>query len=233
MKLCIIPARGGSKRIPKKNIRTFHGKPLISYSISSALNAGCFDEVIVSTDDAEIRDVAIKAGAAVPFMREAGLADDYTTTSSVIKDAILKLAEIGIYGDDVCCLYPTAPFVTPDSINGSYAELNSYDVNYCFSATSFPFPIQRAFSLDSNGNSKMFYPEHKDTRSQDLPEAFHDAGQFYWGKRSSWLEDAPIFGASSRPFILPRHLVQDIDTEEDWKKAELMYSLLRKSGNLK
>ena len=232
MKLCIIPARGGSKRIPKKNIRNFHGKPLISYSISSALSAGCFDEVIVTTDDAEIKEIACGAGAVVPFMREPQLADDFATTSSVIKDAILKLEQIGIHADDICCLYPTAPFVTPNSINKSHAEMTSYGASYCFSATSFPFPIQRAFSIDASGHSKMFYPEYQSTRSQDLPEAFHDAGQFYWGKKQSWLEDVPIFGAASRPFILPRYLVQDIDTEEDWKKAELMYSLLHESGNL-
>ena len=123
MKLCIMPARGGSKRIPKKNIRNFHGKPLISYSISSALSAGCFDEVIVSTDDAEIKEIACGAGAVVPFMREPQLADDFATTSSVIKDAILKLEQIGIHADDICCLYPTAPFVTPNSINKSHAEM--------------------------------------------------------------------------------------------------------------
>jgi N-acylneuraminate cytidylyltransferase len=222
--VAIIPARGGSKRIPRKNIKDFHGKPIIAYSIEAAIESKCFDRVIVSTDDQEIAQVAIDYGAEVPFMRDESISDDYATTSDVIVNAVDELQMKDT--DLVCCLYATAPFVRCSDLVEGYDLLNKNSLDYVFSATEYPFPIQRAFKLNSNKCVEMFQPEHLNTRSQDLELAYHDAGQFYWGIVEAFRLGKPIFANCSKPLILPRKRVQDIDTPEDWEFAEAMFKVV-------
>jgi len=226
MRLAVIPARGGSKRILRKNIREFCGKPIIAWSIRAAFQSGCFDKVIVSTDDTEIADVARTWGAEIPFLRPAELADDYTGTAAVVRHAIEWFEDRGKKFDFVCCIYATAPFVRAQDINTGLEDLFLVDADFAFTVTSFPFPIQRAVKITSKRRIEMFYPEHYTTRSQDLEEAFHDAGQFYWGKNTAWKEGAPLFSERTVPIILPRYLVQDIDTMEDWIRAEMMFRVM-------
>jgi pseudaminic acid cytidylyltransferase len=232
MNVCIIPARGGSKRIPRKNIKNFFGQPMIAYSIKAALKSECFDQVIVSTDDAEIVEVAKYFGASVPFVRPDELAHDYAGTLPVIKHAIEWFNVQGQSPSEVCCLYATAPFVQADDIRKAYKQMKQEQAEYCFTATSFAFPIQRAIKVTAENRIEMFYPEHFETRSQDLEESYHDAGQFYWGKAEAFKQQKTLFSKISTPYILPRQLVQDIDTPEDWKRAELMYQALKKSGEI-
>ena len=232
MNIAIIPARGGSKRIPKKNIKDFHGKPIIAYSIENAINSKLFDKVIVSTDTDEIAEIALKYGAEVPFIRPKKLSDDYTGTHEVIGHAVRWLENNGNKIDYVCCLYATAPLIQPKTISLAYKELIDWKVNYCFSVTSFSFPIQRAIKISEVDAVEMFYPKYLSTRSQDLEVAYHDAGQFYWGKSNSFKKELPIFSNNVRPFILPRYLVQDIDTLEDWQRAEAMYRVLKETNAL-
>jgi pseudaminic acid cytidylyltransferase len=226
MNLCVIPARGGSKRIPRKNIKEFCGKPMIAWSIEAATQSGCFDRIIVSTDDEEIASVAQQYGAEIPFLRPAELSDDYTGTTAVVAHAIDWQNTNGKEAANVCCLYATAPFVNPNNLVDGLNLLKTADADYAFSVTTYAFPIQRAIRITSENCVEMFQPEHFNTRSQDLEEAWHDAGQFYWGKASAWLEHKLIFGLSSVPVILPRCQVQDVDTQEDWLQAELMFSVL-------
>jgi N-acylneuraminate cytidylyltransferase len=230
MRLAVIPARGGSKRIPRKNIRSFAGKPMIAWPIEAALQSCCFDQVIVSTDDAEIADIARASGAKVPFMRPETLSDDHTGTTPVIRNAIEWFVAQGIVPEQVCCIYATAPFVRPEDIRKGLDVLNSEGCEFAFSVTSYAFPIQRALRLTEQGRVEMFQPEHFNTRSQDLEEAYHDAGQFYWGQSSAWLAGKPIFSPSAAPVILPRYRVQDIDTPEDWERAEWMFRAMRETG---
>ncbi len=225
MKVAIIPARGGSKRIPRKNIKDFCGKPMIAYSIEAALQSGLFDKVIVSTDDEEIAHTAKTYGAEVPFTRPAELSDDHTATIPVIAHAIKELQKEEPV-DIACCIYATAPFIQVRYLQEAYKLLIDTNSVYSFSATSFPFPIQRAIKLDNAHHVEMFQPEHFNTRSQDLEEAYHDAGQFYFGTVEAWLNEEPIFAPHSTAVILPRHLVQDIDTPEDFERAELMFKVL-------
>lgn len=227
MRLCVIPARGGSKRIPRKNIKEFFGQPIISYSIKVAIASKCFDRVIVSTDDAEIAEVAKSFGADVPFMRSKQLSNDYVGTGSVTKHAIEWLESQGQSVSDVCCLYATAPFVQADAINKAYQQMTLEKADYCFTVTNFVFPIQRAIKITENNRLDMFYPSNYAHRSQDLEDAWHDAGQFYWGKAEAFKQQKIIFSKYSTPYILPSYLVQDIDTLEDWKRAELMYQVLK------
>lgn len=226
MRLAVIPARGGSKRIPRKNIKPFCGKPMIAWSIEAALASGCFDAVIVSTDDVEIAEVARHYGADVPFMRPAELSDDYVGTVPVIRHAIEWFIANGQAPEQVCCIYATAPFVTADSIRKGLSVLQHASVDYAFTVTSYAFPIQRAVRLTESGRVEMFQPEQFNTRSQDLEEAYHDAGQFYWGVAEAWLESRALFGCGSAPILLPRHRVQDIDTAEDWLRAEWMFKAM-------
>ena len=223
MKIAVIPARGGSKRIPRKNIRMFCGKPIIAYSISAAQQTGLFDQVVVSTDEEEIASVAREFGATTPFVRPKELADDFTGTNAVVKHAV---AWFNAQSNDVthaCCLYATAPLVQARFISEGYEALSGSDAAFAFSVTSYAFPIQRAVRVTPEGRVDAIYPEHRMTRSQDLEHAYHDAGQFYWGTARAFLEDLPVFAPHSIGVILPRHLVQDIDTLEDWDQAELMY----------
>ena len=226
MNIAIIPARGGSKRIPRKNIKSFHGKPIIAYSIEAAKKSKCFDKIIVSTDDQEIMQVALEYGAEVPFIRPQEIADDHATTLAVIKHALTWCINEKWNIDKVCCIYPTAPFLLPEDIQKGLQKLSQPNIEYAFSATSFAFPIQRAISLNANETISMLYPEHEKTRSQDLQQAYHDAGQFYWGKASAFLSEKAIFDNHSTAIILPRNRVQDIDTFEDWEFAESLFKLL-------
>ena len=223
MKLAVIPARGGSKRIPRKNIKLFCGKPMIAWSIEAALQSDCFDRVIVSTDDAEIAEVSRQYGAQVPFMRPAELSDDRTGTIPVVRHAIQFFSEHGQELSQVCCIYATAPFVRATDLRQGLNTLISEGSDYAFSVTSYPFPIQRAIRISKQGRAEMFNPEHFSTRSQDLEEAFHDAGQFYWGQANAWLAGNPIFGSRATVVQLPRYRVQDIDTPEDWLMAEYLF----------
>jgi pseudaminic acid CMP-transferase len=226
MRIAVIPARGGSKRIPRKNIKPFCGRPIIIWSIEAALLSGCFDQVVVSTDDVEIAEVAQSAGATVPFMRPAELADDYTGTIPVVRHAIEWFRRQGVLPEQVCCIYATAPFIRAEDIQQGLEALDTTDCDYAFAVTTYAFPIQRAIRLTKKGRVEMFYPEHFDTRSQDLEEAYHDAGQFYWGRSDAWVVGKPIFSPSSVPIILPRYRVQDIDTPEDWERAEWLFKTM-------
>ena len=230
MKVAIIPARGGSKRIPRKNVRLFAGKPIIAHSIGAALDSGCFDRVIVSTDDAEIAAVAREWGAETPFVRPPELADDHTGTNAVVKHAINWLAEQGTPATYACCIYATAPFVQARYLQEGLARLLERRRGYAFSVTSFPFPIQRAIRINAEGAVEAIWPENIFRRSQDLEEAFHDAGQFYWGSTDAYLTDEVVFSPASVPIVLPRHLVQDIDTFEDWRRAELMFRVIQEEA---
>ena len=230
--IAVIPARGGSKRIPRKNIKSFHGKPLIAYSIEVARECGLFDRVIVSTDDEEIAKVARDFGAEVPFLRENELADDHTSATEAVEHTYRKLESMGETIGFACTIYATAPFLQSRYLeDGLEALKNTTDAFYAFSATSMPFPIQRTFKLTQKGRCEMFWPEHFQTRSQDLVEAYQDAGQFYWERR---VADKPPFRFDEYaiPIVLPRHLVQDIDTPEDWVQAESMYRVLKEMGKI-
>lgn len=228
MNIAIIPARGGSKRIPRKNIKDFHGKPIIAYSIEAAKASGCFDRVIVSTDDTEIAEVARAYGAEVPFMRPDEVSDDYATTMDVIQHAIGWCESQGWKLEYVCCIYATAPFIEHSDLQVGYDKVQQPNVSYAFSATTFPFPIQRAIKLSSSGEVSMFDAQYELTRSQDLEEAYHDAGQFYWGKVDAFKRGDRFFAEHSQIVQLPRKRVQDIDTVEDWELAEALYSALYK-----
>ncbi len=227
MNLCIIPARGDSKRIPRKNIKTFCGKPIIAWSIETALKSKCFERVVVSTDSQEIAEIAHHYGATVPFMRPKELSDDYTGTIPVIRHAIEWFQDREIAFEHVCCLYATAPFVRIEDLRNGMEQLVTSAAEYTFSVTGFDFPIQRAIRITEKGRVEMFYPEYFNTRSQDLEKAYHDAGQFYWGRTAAWLSEKIIFGPDSIPIVLPRFRVQDIDTFEDWNRAEMLFKVLQ------
>jgi|GEM_PF-77300 len=232
MKLCMIPARGGSKRIPRKNIKPFLGKPIIAYSIEAALASECFDKVIVSTDDQEIADVARQYGAEVPFLRPGELSDDHAGTVPVIVHAIEWYQAQGISVSQICCLYSTAPFVTGTRLAEAFEQLQRNGADYCFSVTEFDYPIQRALRVTGAERIEMFDADQFNNRSQDLEPAFHDAGQFYWGQAEAFLAGKAVFSEAASPYRLPGYLVQDIDTPNDWIRAELMYQGLLASGQL-
>lgn len=227
IKLAVIPARGGSKRIPRKNVKIFGGKPIIAWSIEAALKSGCFDRVIVSTDDPEIAEVSRKWGAETPFIRPAELSQDHTATIPVIRHAIEWFIEHDETPDITCCIYATAPFIRTEDLRRGLDVLLEENSDYAFSVTSFPFPIQRAVKITSDGRLEMFQPECFNVRSQDLDEAYHDAGQFYWGRSDAWIKEKVIFSHNAAPLVLPRYRVQDIDTAEDWIRAEMMFELLK------
>ncbi|WP_028995073.1 pseudaminic acid cytidylyltransferase [Azonexus hydrophilus] len=227
MKLAIIPARGGSKRIPRKNIKHFCGKPMIAWSIEAARSSGCFDSIIVSTDDDEIAEVARAYGAEVPFVRPPELSDDHTGTIPVIAHAIEWISRNVAPVDLACCIYATAPFVQPGDLKRGFDLLQKSKAEYAFSVTSYAFPIQRAIRITSDERVEMFSPEHFNIRSQDLEDAFHDAGQFYWGLAAAWLAGKPLFSHCATPVPLPRHRVQDIDTAEDWERAEWLFKAMQ------
>jgi N-acylneuraminate cytidylyltransferase len=222
MNIAIIPARGGSKRIPRKNIKEFCGKPMIAWSIEAAKKANLFDRIIVSTDDEEIADVANRWGAEVPFMRPEELSNDFAGTTEVITHATKWAQDQGWPLEAVCCIYATAPFVRQNDLQRGLDALRSGPWAYAFTAAEFAAPVFRSFKQVESGGIEMFFPEHFSTRSQDLPMALHDAGQFYWGRPNAWLSGARIFDRHSTPVFIPRWRVQDIDTVDDWVRAEMM-----------
>lgn len=228
-RIAVIPARGGSKRIPRKNIRDFCGKPMIAWSIEAATASGLFDHIIISTDDAEIAEIAINLGAEVPFMRPPELSDDHTGTTEVVAHAVRWMLDQGISIDAVCCIYATAPLILADDLIQGFEIIKSASWSYSFTATDYAAPIFRSFQQTKSGSVEMIFPEYFLSRSQDLPRVFHDAGQFYWGRPDAWLNGECIFGASAKPLIIPRWRVQDIDTEEDFKRAELMFMAIKRT----
>lgn len=223
MNLVIIPARGGSKRIPRKNIKYFCGKPIIAWSIEAAKKASSVDKIIVSTDDKEIAEISESFGAEVPFMRPLELSDDFTETIPVIKHAINELLKKDEKISNVCCVYATAPFLTPRNIDEGFLKLNSNDCDYVISTTSYPYPIERALRVFENNFIKMINPKNYKKRSQDFEETLHDAGQFYWGSLKTWLSELKLLSSRTISLPLPRYRVQDIDTQEDWIHAERLF----------
>ena len=225
--VCIIPARGGSKRIPRKNIKPFCGKPMIAWSIEAAQASGCFHRILVSTDDEAIARTAREWCAETPFLRPVDLSDDHTGTLPVIRHAVEWLESQGHSIDLACCLYATAPFARAEDLQRGQQQLKESDAAFVFSVTSYAFPIQRAIRINEEGRVVMFQPENFHKRSQDLEEAYHDAGQFYWGRKHAWLNETFFFTPSSAPLVLPRHRVQDIDTPEDWARAEWLFRAMQ------
>ena len=230
MNIAVIPARGGSKRIPRKNIKEFCGKPMIAWPIEVAKESGLFEQIIISTDDEEIAEVAKSYGAEVPFIRPNELSDDFTGTTEVIAHAVSWMQEGGLKPDAICCIYATSVFFTIKDINKGFEALNTCDWQYAFSVTDFESPIFRSFKENSNGGVEMFFPEHFEKRSQDLPIALHDAAQFYWGKPNAWFEKLNLFENHSFPVKLPRWRIQDIDNADDWKRAELLFNHINKGA---
>lgn len=229
--VAIIIARGGSKRIPRKNIKPFLGKPIIDYSIIAAQNAGCFDEIMVSTDDTEIAETAKNAGAVVPFMRSVATSDDFSTTADVIMEVLAQYKAVGKTFDYCCCIYPTAPFVTSEKLKQAFDKLVESGADSVFPVTRFGYPILRSLKINEEGLVQMNWPEYLNSRSQDLPAAYHDAGQFYFLNTEGFLNKKKLFTDFSVPIVVPESEVQDIDNEEDWKIAEIKYTFLQqKSG---
>lgn len=226
--IAIITARGGSKRIPKKNIKNFCGKPIIAYSIEAALNSGLFDEVMVSTDDEEIATIAKAYGAKVPFLRSEKNSDDYSTTADVLAEVLGEYQRQGQIFAVMCCLYPTAPFLTAQKLNQAYKQLKEMNANALIPVVPFSFPPQRCFSLQKD---KLTYkwPQNMNVRSQDLEKLYHDAGQFYFGVVQTFMKEKTLFTNNTTYLLLKELEVQDIDTQEDWEIAELKYNLYKKS----
>lgn len=226
-RIAVIPARGGSKRIPRKNIKPFRGTPLLARTIEMLSEVEAIDRVVVSTDDDEIAEVALSAGAEVPFRRPADLANDHAATRPVVRHAIEALETLtgGTVGE-VCVAYPAAVFVTPADVDEAFHRLIDNGCQFVMSATAFPAPVQRGMTTDEEGRVAMLWPEHVNTRSQDLAQAYHDAGQFYWGTRSAWLHGPHPMQANTLLQLLPHWRVQDIDTPDDWERAEMIHRLL-------
>ncbi|MDA0791680.1 MAG: pseudaminic acid cytidylyltransferase [Proteobacteria bacterium] len=225
MNVAIIPARGGSKRIPRKNILPFCGKPIIAHSIETAIQSQLFGKVIVSTDDEEIASVSREYGAEVPFLRPPELSDDFTGTHEVVGHAVTFLIDSGVRVDYACCIYATAPLIQLEDLTTAYGLVKDGCWETVFAAARFPHPIHRSFQCREDGGLEMFFPEHFQSRSQDLPIAMHDAGQFCWASANTWINPPLGFTEKSSVVELPSWRVQDIDTPEDWKRAELLYGL--------
>lgn len=219
--LCIIPARGGSKRIPRKNIKPFMGKPIIAYSIEAALKSGLFDEVMVSTDDLEFAEVARQFGAAVPFLRSEKTANDYAGLTDVIDEVVATYKDRGVLFDNYCCLLSTAPFVNSDLLKESYELFIEKKFDTLRPIVRFDYPIQRAYRMDEDNVVSFMQPEYLNTRSQDLEKAYHDAGLFYWGTCAVGFKGNKWGG-----YVIDESVCQDIDTEDDWRMAEMKYKIL-------
>lgn len=232
MKIAVIPARGGSKRIPRKNIRDFCGKPIIAYSIAAARDSRLFDHILVSTNDQEIADVARAYGAETPFIRPAELANDWTGTTEVIAHATQWMLDQQWSIETVCCIYATAPLVQVEDLRRGWQELQTGAWAYTFTVTEYASPIFRSFKKRPDGGIEMFFPDQFTQRSQDLPVALHDAGQFYWGRPEAWISHQRVFDQHSFPIIIPRWRVQDIDTEDDWRRAELIFRAIQSMGDI-
>ncbi len=227
MNVAIIPARGGGKRIPKKNIRPFAGKPVIAYSIECALESGLFEKVIVSTDSAEIAATATKYGAEAPFVRPGELSDDHATSIAVFSHALRWLGENDRDYDHACLIYATAPFIRVEDLRRGFEEITLTRVSSVFSVTTFPSTVFRAMKIGAAGSLEMIWPQYEMTRSNDLPETYHDAAQFYWVDTRKFLEEERLYTSDALPVVLPRTRVQDIDTQEDWDTAEAMFHTLK------
>jgi len=225
--LAIIPARGGSKRIPRKNIKSFLGKPIIAYSIETALKSGVFDAVMVSTDDEEIAEIARSFGASVPFLRSGKSSDDYATTADVVEEVLLSYKEIGVEFELGCCIYPTAPLIKNDKLKESFDLLTRQSFDTVFPVVQYSYPIQRAIKVDEQNKMNLFFDEYKNSRSQDLEELYHDAGQFYTFSVAKFLEKKELWTQNTGVIVLDELEVQDIDTITDWKLAELKYGLIQ------
>jgi N-acylneuraminate cytidylyltransferase len=225
MNIAIIPARGGSKRIPKKNIKLFHGLPIIAYAIKVAHESGVFDEVFVSTDDAEIADISRKFGAIVPWMRSKDLSDDHTTTVSVMQDAVIKLESDMKALENVCCIYPATPLLRANFITQGLQMLSNDNWSYVFSGIRTNALPQRLFSLGDSKGVEMLLPKYESVRTQNLDQFYQDAGQFYWGHKNSWKDGLPIFTSKSTILEIPNDLAVDIDTPEDWHYAVTLFDL--------
>lgn len=225
MRIAIIPARGGSKRIKKKNIKLFHGKPIIAWSIQTVLKSDIFDQVIVSTDDEEIADISKIFGASVPFMRPNNISDDYTDTKTVICHSINWLIRHDVKPDSVCCVYPTSPLLISEDLKKASKLVDMYPESFILPVCEYQYPINRALELESNGSIKPIKPEYMHRRSQDIKEAYHDAGQFYFGKTELWLKNKNILENNNMPIIIPRLRAQDIDNLEDWSLAEKLFEV--------
>ena len=230
MHIAIIPARGGSKRIPRKNIRLFRGKPMMAWSIDAAVASGLFDAIHVSTDDPEIAAIAREYGATVPFMRSRELADDHTGLGKVVHSHVQQLADVGVHPALCCVLFATAPFVTPDLLREGLERLQADPASrFAVAVAHFPFPIQRAVRLTEASLMQPFWPENIPKRSQDLEPAYHEAGQFYWARTRALLDRVSIYAGTAAPVIVPGYRVQDIDTEEDWVRAECLHRVLEET----
>ena len=225
MRVAVIPARGGSKRIPRKNIKIFAGKPMIAHAIEAAVESTLFDHVFVSTDDVEIASIAGEYGAETPFMRPASLADDHTPTVPVVVHAIRQCEALGLDVTAVCCIYPGVPFIQVEDIHRSWNLLENSSAAYTFPVTEFPSAIQRSMKRSPDGSMQPFFPEYELVRTQDLEIAYHDAGQFYWGWRDSWLQHEQIH-SHSIGLPIPNWRVFDIDTADDWTRAELFHKAI-------
>ncbi|WP_062267904.1 pseudaminic acid cytidylyltransferase [Endozoicomonas arenosclerae] len=230
MNLAIIPARQGSKRIPEKNTRLFKGKPIIAYSIESALRATFFDKVIVSTNDPKTAEIAEQLGAEVPFIRPEKYSHDKATTMDVVRHAMDWFEDQGAELDKICCIYATAPFIQCSALKEGYLAIDQEKYDFAFPVVPFESPIQRALSRKADGTVEMFYPEHENTRTQDLEPTYHDAGQFYWGTARAFREQKLFFGPKTYSIVLPEEYAQDIDTESDWLKAEVLHTLLEEKN---
>lgn len=224
MNIAIIPARGGSKRIPRKNIRNFAGVPMISYAIIAARSSGLFDHVVVSTDDDEIAQIAQGYGAEVPFRRPRNLADDHTPTVPVIAHAIEECEKLGWKIEHACCIYPAVPFIAVEDLREARQLLVATGADYSFPVAEFPSAIQRGLRRGESGRMSSFFPEFELIRTQDIEPAYFDAGQFYWGTRQAWLNNPRVHN-SGVGIVMPAFRVVDIDTAEDWKRAELMHQV--------
>jgi pseudaminic acid cytidylyltransferase len=222
MNIAIIPARGGSKRIPRKNIKIFAGKPMIAHAIIAARACGLFEHIVVSTDDKEIAVIAKDWGAEIPFVRPSDLANDYTETVPVIGHGIQVCQTLGWVFEKVCCIYPGVPFIQIDDLKGALTLLNNGGADYCFPVAEFPSAIQRALRRLDNGKMQPFYPQFETIRTQDLEPAYYDAGQFYWGKADAWLKNIRIHSGGIG-YVIPNWRVVDIDTSEDWFRAEVLF----------
>jgi pseudaminic acid cytidylyltransferase len=223
--IAIIPARGGSKRITRKNVKDFAGRPIIAYSIDLALNSGLFDEVMVSTDDEEIAEISKRYGAKLPFIRSLENATDFATTADVISEVLVKYQETNRAFDLGCCLYPTAPLLTEQTLRSAYTKIKSQNFDTVFPVVKYSYPIWRSLKME-DGHVHMNWPEHLTSRSQDLPASYHDAGQFYWFKVDRFLKQKSLFTQNSGAVELSEMEVQDIDSLTDWKLAELKYKIL-------
>ncbi len=226
MKVAVIPARGGSKRIPRKNIRLFHGQPMIAWAIAAAEESQVFDRIIVSTDDEEIAEVSREHGAEVPFTRPAEISGDLATTDEVFVHALDWLEQEGALPEFLCCIYPSVPFLTGESIRKVFAVLRQFNADSAFTAATFAHPVWRGLSRNTEGWAEYQWPEHRSTRSQDLPELIHDAGQCYWFRVVTYRQNPRLINDRSVPVVLPRWRVQDIDNEEDWMMAERLFTAL-------